>query len=182
MKVKLVDNDAELYGILAVQKENHFESLSIEDQKNKGFVTVKHDFESIQKLNAKASQIIVMDKDKLVGYALVMLKEFKNLIPILVPMFNLFENIQYKGSNLSELNYYIMGQICITEGYKRKGLFQKLYSKHKEVYSKHFDYCVTEVSSSNIPSIKAHEKVGFKTIFRFTDTTDEWNILLWDWN
>ncbi len=182
MKAKLVDNDADLHQILAIQKENHLDSVSITTKKEKGFVTVKHDFETIKKLNAKAPQIVVSNGVEIVGYALVMLKECKGLIPVLVPMFTLFESIQYKGRNLSELNYYVMGQICIADGYKRKGLFEKLYLKHKEVYSKQFDYCITEVSSSNTPSMKAHEKVGFKTIYTFCDTTDEWHVLLWDWH
>ncbi|WP_010177408.1 GNAT family N-acetyltransferase [Aquimarina agarilytica] len=182
MKARLVDNDADLHQILAIQKENHLDNVSISNKKERGFVTVKHDFEVLKKLNSKARQIIVSDKNEVIGYALVMLKEFKDLIPVLIPMFTLFESIQYRGKKLSELNYYVMGQICIADGYKRKGLFEKLYLKHKEVYSEQFEYCITEVSSSNIPSMKAHEKVGFKTISTFCDTTDEWNVLLWDWH
>lgn len=181
MEIKLCENQEELHQILAIQKENHFKSLSTDSKENKGFVTVMHDFEMLDKMNEKSRQIIAKNENEVVGYALVMLKEFKDMIPVLVPMFETFEKIEYHQKKLSDLNFYVMGQICVKDGYKRRGIFKNLYLKHKEVYSKKFDYCVTEVSSSNIPSMQAHEKIGFKTIYTFTDKTDEWNILLWDW-
>lgn len=74
-----------------------------------------------------------------------------------------------------------MGQICVAEGYRGQGIVDKLYASHRELYSKKFDFCLTEVSTSNARSMKAHERIGFKTIHTFTDATDEWNILLWNW-
>lgn len=181
MTLKLVDKKEELLEILEVQAQNHFDHLPHETKSEKGFVTVKHSFEMLEKMNASAPQVIAKANDEVIAYALVMPKEFKNLIPVLVPMFETFEKVEYQGKKLSELNYYVMGQICVRDDYKRQGVFKKLYEKHKEVYSKKFDYCVTEVSSKNIPSMKAHEKVGFKTIHTFSDETDEWHIILWDW-
>ncbi|ARV14292.1 GNAT family N-acetyltransferase [Polaribacter sp. SA4-12] len=181
MEIKLADNIQELHQILVVQKENYFGNLSEKSINDKGFVTVKHSFGIIEKMNSKAPQVIAKDNDIVVAYALVMLIEFKNLIPVLVPMFSILETIKFKGKNLSEFSFYVMGQICVKDNYKRKGIFKKLYLKHKEVYSGLYEYCITEVSSSNKPSMLAHHKIGFKTIHTFKDATDEWNILLWDW-
>ena len=57
-----------------------------------------------------------------------------------------------------------------------------LYLKHKECYSQKFELCLTEVSTSNIPSMKAHKKVGFKIVHTYKDTAEVWNVLVWDWN
>lgn len=181
MEVKLADNTQDLYQILDIQKENHFSNLSKNTINDKGFVTVKHSFDDLEKMNSKAPQVIVKDKDVVVGYALVMLIEFKDLIPVLVPMFSVLDTINVNGKKLSEYRYYLMGQICIKDNYKRKGLFKKLYLKHKEVFSSLYQFCITEVSSSNIPSMLAHRKMGFKIIHTFKDASDEWHILLWDW-
>ncbi len=178
MKIKLTETENELLEILDLQKENHFENIP---NKNNGFVTVCHDLNLLKKMNKGAKQIIAVDNKKVVGYALVMLKEFKTFIPVLMPMFSTFHKVQYKNKMLSDYNYYVMGQICIANSHRRKGILKKLYAKHKEVYSSLFDICLTEVSSSNILSMKAHISVGFKTVFTFKDSTDEWNILLWDW-
>ena len=165
MNIKLADTKEELLGILKVQAQNHRDNLSNEALHQYGYVTVKHTYEMLEKMNAKARQVIATVNNEVVAYALVMMKEFKDLIPVLVPMYGTFEKVEYNGKKLNELNYYVMGQICVRDDFKRKGIFKKLYEKHKEEYSKYFDYCLTEVSSNNIPSMIAHEKVGFKTVY-----------------
>jgi len=182
MELKLTNSDNELNQILSLQNENHFTNISEELKKQEGFVTVKHDFDLLKKMNDMAKHVIALENDKVVGYALVMMKSYQNMIPVLVPMFNTFKSIPYGNTTLDKLNYYVMGQVCIAEGYRGKGIFHKLYLKHKNVYASSFDLCVTEVSSSNIRSMRAHEKVGFKTIHTFKDESDEWNILCWDWS
>lgn len=181
MQIQLVDNDSQLAGILALQKLNHVSEISIETKNTQGFVTVRHDLPLLQTMNNSARQIIALENEAVIGYALVMPKELKLQIPVLMPMFDMFGKISYKQKKLSELNYYVMGQVCIAEAFRGKGIFEKLYSKHRETYSSTYDLCVTEVSTSNQVSMRAHEKVGFQIIHTFADTTDEWNILLWDW-
>ena len=182
MIIKLADTKEELVQILTLQDENHLDNIPIDNRNSNGFVTVRHDIELLLKMNKNARQIIAIDNDVLVGYALVMLKDFSKMIPVLVPMFKMFEKLEYKSKRLSDYSYYVMGQICIKESHRGLGIFEKLYLKHKEIYSNQFDICLTEVSTSNIRSMKAHEKVGFKIIHSFEDKTDKWNILLWDWN
>ncbi len=182
MIIKLVDTKDELLQILSLQNMNHVNNIPTETKNSNGFVTVKHDIDLLISMNKNARQIIAIDNDVLVGYALVMLKEFKEMIPVLIPMFKMLENLCYNSKKISDYNYYVMGQICVKDTHRGLGIFEKLYMKHKEIYSNQFDICLTEVSTSNKRSMKAHEKVGFKTIHCFEDKTDTWNILLWDWN
>jgi hypothetical protein len=56
-----------------------------------------------------------------------------------------------------------------------------LYQHHKKIYGDKYDMLITEISTSNIRSQKAHEKTGFKTIYTYTDAADEWNVVVWDW-
>jgi ribosomal protein S18 acetylase RimI-like enzyme len=182
MIVKLVDSKEELEQILILQQKNHFDNISFSERTKNGFVTVKHDIDLLMKMNRVSQQIVAIDDNKVVGYALVMLKEFKEMIPVLIPMFKMFERLEFNNNKLDGYNYYVMGQICISESHRGLGIFEMLYLKHKEIYSNKFDVCLTEVSTSNFRSMKAHEKVGFKTIHSFEDKTDKWNILLWDWN
>jgi len=182
MILKLAESKEELSQILELQHENHFENISIENQQSRGFVTVRHNLDLLIQMNQKSQQVIAVENGKVVGYALVMGKEFKEMIPVLIPMFNSFEHINYKKMKLSEFHYYVMGQVCIKESYRGKGLFNELYIKHKECYAQKFELCLTEVSTSNIPSMKAHKKVGFKIVHTYTNLAEEWNVLVWDWS
>lgn len=179
--VKLAETDEELEQILSLQNANYFQNLSVDDRNANGFVTVKHDIDLLKKMNIAAQQIIAVENEKVVAYALVMLREFAGMIPVLVPMFAMFEQLSFRGNPLNSYNYYVMGQICIADGYRGQGIFEMLYQKHKEVYAKKFELCLTEVSVSNARSMKAHERVGFNTIHTFQDGTDTWNILLWEY-
>lgn len=181
MKFKLVEFQHELEQILELQNANHFDNVSAQLKKEHGFVTVRHDLGLLSKMHLNAAQIVASNDGKVVGYALVMLKTFKALIPVLTPMFDAFEHVTYKNSKLSTFNFYVMGQVCIAKNYRGKGVFKGLYQKHKDIYSNTFDLCITEVSSSNPRSLHAHKNVGFKTAGTFKDSTDEWHILVWDW-
>ena len=179
--IKFAQREDELNQILSLQRLNLFNAVSAEERKSSGFVTVKHDIELLTKMNNAARQIIAVDNDVVVGYALVMLKEFSEMIPVLTPMFEMFDTISYKNKNLSSYKFYVMGQICIADTHRGQGVFEKLYLKHKEAYADAFEICLTEISESNTRSMRAHEKVGFKTVHSFKDKTDQWNIVLWDW-
>jgi hypothetical protein len=178
---ELASTEHDLRQILELQRVNLPANLSEETKASQGFVTVQHDLPLLVKMNASGRQVIARADGKVVGYALVMRPELKYLVPVLVPMFQLIDTLFYKGESLRDTKYYAMGQICVGEGYRGLGVFDGLYQKHKDVYSSEYDYCVTEISTRNYRSMRAHSRVGFTTIHTFRDSTDEWNIVLWDW-
>ncbi|UII23619.1 GNAT family N-acetyltransferase [Fulvivirga ligni] len=180
--VRLAESENDLEGILQLQQDNHVQNISADIKNKEGFVTVKHSLEDLKQMNSKAKQIIAVYDGKVVAYALVMVPEFSKLIPVLTPMFDTFDTIDLDGIKLSQYKYYVMGQICVAQDFRGMGLVSAMYTKHKEVYSGAYDIILTEVSSSNPRSMRAHEKIGFKTIHTFRDVTDEWYIIGWQWN
>ncbi len=181
MTIELAKTNKDLEQILSLQSSNLIQNLSVEERDSNGFLTVKHNLDLLARMNSSAPQIIAKENENVVGFALVMFKEFSEMIPVLTPMFDMFKKLSYKGKFLDTYSYYVMGQICIAEEFRGQGIFEKLYLKHKEIYSGKFDICLTEVSVRNKRSMRAHERVGFHTIHTFNDKTDDWNILLWDW-
>jgi hypothetical protein len=171
----------ELRQILELQKSNHSEGIGEEQKFSEGFVTVQHNMELLIKMNSIAPQIIAKEGDKVVGYGLVIRPELKFVVPILIPMFDLIETLYYKGKLLNSCRYYVMGQICVAQGHHSNGIFEGLCKKHRDVYSPEYDLCLTEVATRNRRSMKAHNRIGFKTIHTFRNSSEEWNIVLWDW-
>jgi ribosomal protein S18 acetylase RimI-like enzyme len=174
-------SDQDLKQILLLQQNNLPDHLTEERRKSQGFVTVQHNLPLLRSMNTSAPQVLARHDDKVIGYALSMRPELKYVVPVLVPMFELVDGLYYKGELLSKSKYYVMGQICVDEAYRGEGIFDGLYQKHRQIYSSQYDLCITEVSTRNLRSMKAHQRVGFKTIHTFRDATDEWNIVLWDW-
>jgi ribosomal protein S18 acetylase RimI-like enzyme len=187
MVASTVSSEKELEQILQLQEKYLVRKITDEAElKSQGFLTVQHTPELLRQMHSLSPSIIIKDGDRVVAYALVMLKECRNLVPALVPMFNTFDNLEYQhvelqGKPLSEYSFYVMGQICVAKEYRGQGLFDMLYHKHREVYSSQYDFIVTEIATRNTRSMRAHERIGFKTIHTYQDELDHWAVVLWDW-
>lgn len=181
LQATTVTSTKELEQILSLQRDNLIASVTAQEMKEQGFVTVSHTFEMLQQMHNLAPSIIIKDGDNVVAYALVMLREFRNLIPALEPMFDNFDQVEWNGKPLKDQSFYVMGQICVDKAYRGQGLFDKLYQAHKEFYSPRFDILATEIATRNHRSLRAHERVGFKTISIHRDELDEWAVVVWDW-
>ena len=176
----MVKSDAELQQILTLQTANLKYQLSETTQQSQGFLTVQHTLAQLLALNQDLPQIIAKADQQLIGYALAMSADSKGRVPELQSMFDVFDALQYQGKPLSAYGYYVMGQICVHADYRGKGIFRGLYETHKTLFSHNFELCITEISSSNERSIRAHAQLGFETIHTYNDELDEWHIAIWD--
>ena len=173
----------ELKQIIALQRQNLPGALSAEDQRTQGFLTVQHNIDLLQRMAQHYGHAVAMSDERVVGYALVMLPEFGDEIDILRPMFVRLDQLTYQGQTVSDYRFFIMGQICVAYGYRGKGVFAGLYQQLRASLSTTFDIVVTEVSTRNLRSLRAHEKVGFRTLETYTAGSGEtWSVLLWDWH
>ncbi len=177
---KRAETDAELQQILNLQRANIKPSLSNEALKTEGFVSITHPFDVLKRMNDACPHVIAIDKEKVVGYALCMLNAFRNDVPSLIPMFEYMDGI-ITSKNLSELHYLIMGQICIDKGYRRQGIFKKLYYYFRDELKSGFDAVVTEVNSKNTRSSEAHRAVGFNILDLHTEAGEDWELMIWKW-
>lgn len=177
----VVATDADLYGILRLQRDNLPSEISRKEALEQGFVTIEHDFALLQRMNSPYPHIIARDGQNVVGYTLVMEREFREEIPVIAPMFDQIDGISFQGRPLKDANFFIMGQVCVAKAYRGQGVFQCLYQEMARRMSPHFDYIITEISRRNPRSVRAHQKVGFVTIREYTAVDgEEWLIVLWN--
>jgi hypothetical protein len=113
----------------------------------------------------------------LAGYALAMAREARALLPILEPMFARLGGL----SALAGKRWYVMGQVCVAQAWRGRGVFDALYAGHRRAYSGRFDALVTEIATRNGRSLRAHARVGFAEIDRYRDATDDWSVVGWFW-
>jgi L-amino acid N-acyltransferase YncA len=172
----------DLQGILNLQKRNLAPSLTSDEIQNQGFVTVDHSYEQLEKLNGYEKHIIAKENEKVVGYLLAMTKRSRLDIPVLVPMFELFDTISYNSKKISGYNYLVVGQVCIDKAWRGQGILDRCYAAYSEHYRTKYDFAITEIASSNVRSLKAHRRIGFKEINNYVSADKtEWVVVLWDW-
>jgi ribosomal protein S18 acetylase RimI-like enzyme len=179
---KKIETHDELLQILQLQQQYLAGQNSVTEEKEQGFVTVHHSFAKLEQLHKLAPSVIVKDGERVIAYALVMLRETSAIIPELKSMFEMLTALSFNNKPLEEYAYYVMGQVCVDKPYRGQGVFQMLYDKHKELMQPSYDFVVTEIATRNTRSIRAHEKAGFQLLHRFKDEREEWDVVIWDWS
>ena len=174
IQYKLSSSAEEIEQILALQQQNFPDKVSKEEQASDGFVTVVHTVDILLKWQKKQPHILAMSDGKVVGYALSMLSEYRNDIPILVPMFEKIDSCI--DSNRS---YIVMGQICIDKAFRGKGIFRGLYENMKQSCAQ-FDWIITEVDEKNQRSVHAHKAVGFQELMSYQQDQQTWSLIYLD--
>ena len=179
-KFLTASDDNDLQQIIILQQSNLRLTKSPEIEAEQGFVTVKHELPLLKEMNEAAPHILAKDADKVVGYALGMTRSFKERVAVLRPMFELLDGLTVDGKCLGDMNYIVMGQICIDESYRGKGIFRGLYDLYFKIYKPIFGFVVTEVAARNTRSLKAHLNIGFKEMYRYDEAGfEEWIVIIY---
>lgn len=172
----------ELDGILSLQQVNLAKSLAPDEAESQGFVTVHHRYDVLKQMNDLEKHVIAKDDETVVGYVLAMTKQSRFDIPVLIPMFDVFDQIVYKGKIISTLHYIVVGQVCVAKSYRGQGIFDNCYAAYKEFYGSKYELAITEIASTNTRSLQAHKRIGFREIHSYTDPANsKWIVVVWDW-
>jgi L-amino acid N-acyltransferase YncA len=174
VQVGLAGNDADLEGILALQRANLKRTLSPAESAEQGFVTLVHTLDMLRDMHALAPSVVAKSGGAVVGYALTTVPEARHCVPALLPMFDEIERVTWRGAPLAGQRFYVLGQICVARPFRSTGLFAALYAEHDARYGERFDCFVTVISPANTRSLRAHAKVGFETVSRYAHDGNEW--------
>jgi ribosomal protein S18 acetylase RimI-like enzyme len=178
-----VGTEAEIRQIADLQAANLASALTPEAIATQGFLTVRHDWDVLARMNRAAPGVVAKDGDRVAGYALVMPREFAADVPILAPLFRMLETLSWRGLPLRDSRrWFVMGQICVAEAYRGRGIVDGLYRAMADAYRDRYDFTVTEVAARNTRSLRAHARAGFETLERYADLTtgEDWHVIVLD--
>jgi hypothetical protein len=178
--IELSGSQADLEGIIALQRVNHSKALSEAQRLAQGFVTMEYTVEQLRLMAGPYCHVVAKLDGKVVGYALVMLEQHRAPFTFLLPMFDTIEASRFRGKAIRDCRWFVMGQVCIAAPARGQGVFDAMYAKMREQMQTDFDLIATEVSEHNGPSLGAHARVGFCTI-ESSDPSPEWRVIAWDW-
>lgn len=182
LEVTRVSRPDEIIGIRDLQSLNLKQNITAEEAIEQGFLTAAYTIDYLQEMNSASRSIIAKDGDKVVGYALVATKDVRKGHDLIEGLFDAIDACEYNGKSLKDVNYVVVGQLCVAKEYRGQDLVQKLYGHFRDCLSNEFTYLVTDVAKANVRSLKAHKKRGFKIINELIYGGFGWDIVLWDWN
>ncbi len=180
LKYTTTNTASDLRSILTLQKKNLPQALSREEIIEQGFVTVDHSYQQLDSLNSHEKHVICKDGDDVVAYLLAMTIASRNDIPVLIPMFEKFNELQLDGRPLYSYKYIVVGQVCVDKVYRGKGILDHCYAFYKKTFQGKYDIAITEIANRNTRSLRAHFRIGFKELNRFFGPDgEEWVIVYW---
>jgi ribosomal protein S18 acetylase RimI-like enzyme len=171
----------ELFAILHLQNLNLRKNIDIATAADQGFLTAEYTLAYLKAMHDASPSIIAKDGDTIAGYALVATKEVRNGHDLMADLFNVIDTKTYKGQLLKEVNYVVVGQLCVAEAYRGQGLVKRMYDFYRDSYATEYKYLITDVAQANVRSMNAHKKSGFEVIDTLVYGGIGWNIVLWDW-
>lgn len=176
----IASTDEHFAQILNLQQANLFRNLTPAGQVSSGFVFAEHTPDILKQMAAGLPQLIALSAGRVIGYNLSMSEAMKNYLPGLTPMFLEFSTCRFLGAPLSVFSFIVGGQVCIDTAFRGRGLIGSLYGETFRLLKSKYRVCVTEISTRNLVSLKAHEKIGFKLIHTYSDLNENWNIVAMD--
>jgi ribosomal protein S18 acetylase RimI-like enzyme len=180
-EIKRTETFLELEGIKELQSKNLKHLISKEEADSQGFVTAEYSMDFFKAMHDAAPSIIAKSEDLVVGYALVATKSLRHHHDLLADLFNSIDKINFHGKLLRDVNYVVVGQLCVAKEYRGQGLVQRMYNYYRDCLSAEYDYLVTDVARDNPRSLKAHKATGFQVIDELSYGGVSWDIVLWDW-
>ena len=88
----------------------------------------------------------------------------------------------FRGKPVSAYNYLVVGQVCVDKDYRGRRILDECYAAYRNIFSKSYDFAITEIDCRNLRSIKAHKRIGFTELHTYASTDKkEWSVVIWDW-
>jgi len=166
--------------IIALQNQNLYKSLTVEEQNQQGFVFAEHTVELLQQMSSQIPQVIALYQNKVIGYNLAMTAVMEKELPSLEPMFREFDKSRYQGKVLTAYKFFVGGQVCVDKDFRGLGLLSKLYNATADLVDNDYQLCVTEIAVRNANSLKIHQKMGFEIAGTHRDEFGDWYVVVWD--
>lgn len=162
---------ADFDAILGLQAVNLRGAL---DELHDGFLTVRHRRGDLERFGRPVPHIVARGPTDLLGYVLSMPPEHRDVIPMLTPMFVELESHQWRGRPIADVDYTVVGQVCVAARARGRGVFRALYETWFAAQAATFDLALTEIDAANERSLRAHLAVGFEEIGRHRQKTQTW--------
>lgn len=182
VQIKRVDTEEEIVGIKDLQMRNHKSILSQEEMSSQGFVTAEYSIDFLKKMNEAEPSVIAVDaQGQVVGYAIASPKSIMGYHSFLDELFIAADELNIQGIEGKNLNYILVGQLCVAKSHRGQGLVKAMYDYFRHILSPKYDCVITDVDIKNPRSLKAHLKAGYQIVETKTYGGLSWNVVFQDW-
>ncbi len=151
-------NPEDLDDILSLQEKYHVSNLTVIEQQEKGFVTMKVTSDQFLELIQKRGVFIAIVDNILAAYALSSDWRFYRQWAIIKEMEAVLPTFTLNNAILKVDNSFQYGPVCIDEAYRGRNILAYLFQAIERYYAKKYAYSITFINKKNERSLRAHAK------------------------
>jgi GNAT superfamily N-acetyltransferase len=148
-------------------------------QAREGFVFTEYSVPVLRRMAAVLPQAIALADGAVVGYCLALPPALREAVPELAPMFTQFERCRYHQRPLTDIRFFVGGQVCVDRPWRGRGLLARLYQQIRQSSPEEYELCVTEIATRNQVSVRSHLRLGFEPISTYADAREQWLVVAW---
>ncbi len=174
-------NPQDLDDIRALGSANQLQHVPEGEHGSHGFLSMNYTLTQLAGMCDPYPHVVAKLAGRVVGYALVMLPHHRAEYPALRSMFDSIDLGVFNEKPVRQQRYVVMGQVCVAQDCRGQGVFEGLYHRFREQLRADFDLVVTEVSTRNLRSLRAHQNVGFRPLQLPPAPDEGWHVIAWDW-
>jgi len=169
-----IGNNQDIEGVLALQDKYLYSKLT-ETERKSGFVTTPFTASQIEEI-IKQNGIFIAEneKNKLIAYAFAGSWKYFEQWEIFNFMVARFPDLAFNGNEITTVNSFQYGPICIDKNYRGSGLLNQLFEEMRIEFLKKYPISVTFINKVNAISTAAHtRKLNWEIIdeFEFNNKT-----------
>jgi hypothetical protein len=153
-----------------------------EQDKRDGFVTTAFTKEELTRLINEESGLFIARKDgEVVAYVMAASWDYWSNWPMFAHMIKDLPNLEYLGQQLSTVNSYQYGPVCIDKSVRGSGVLESIFDFSRASMAKRYPILVTFINKINPRSYAAHtKKLGLEVIQEFEYNTNHYYELVYD--
>ena len=175
-----VAKNSDIEGVIALQSI-YLVSNMTEEEKASGFVTTPFSIEQLQEVIRQEGLFIAKDDGKIIAYIFAASWQYFSQWAIFNHMTPMLPALSFSHFEMTDLNTFQYGPICIDKKYRGKGLINPFFDFMRIHLMKRFPVSITFINKTNMPSQKAHiEKLKWAVIGDFEFNNNNYFILGYD--
>lgn len=153
--------------ILELQKTRYIHNLDRQERR-KGFLSVQMTRDEIDRFASDLGIALAFDSTALLGFfCLSRVRHWMNN-PIISALVAALQE-SFAGNNVAEpaLETCLFGPVCLSDKARGKNVFQQLHAFTCQAAAREFDFAISFISASNLPSITAARGVDTHPVGQF---------------
>lgn len=175
--------EQDIDSVIELMQKNLKENLTAEQQRTQGFLSIDFPRSMLEEVVRNPNEGITIAKENgvLVGFLMPITMEHGKQFPIIDASIAQIKDATYDGRPINDYRCCILGQVCVENNHRGKGINETLYASMRERLADIYDLGISGIEIENTISMSAHlKKIGLTVVGEYSTEGENWKLVVYD--